>query len=242
MKKIFYFIVLLSSTVFSQTITVEDTRTAEDLVSLLITDPCVETSNVSISSGQSVAYFNQNSSSFPISEGVIIRNGVAVNTQGPYNGANLGTTATGGGTDAFLQNLSNVNSGSTSPLVDLAFLEFNFTTYATAFSFDFLFASNEYGEFQCLSRDIVAFELINVNTGVITNIALVPTTTNPISTATIKDDAYNGSCSSTNPTYFGVYNVDNPAASTLNMRGHSVSMNASANIIPLTPYRLKLVI
>ena len=242
MKKIYYIILLLSSTLFSQTITVDDTRTARNLVDLLVTGACVETSNTAFSSGQSVAYFNQNSSSFPITEGVIIRNGVAANTQGPYTGTNLGTAATGGGVDAFLQNLSNANSSSTSPLVDLAFLEFEFTTYANTLNFDFLYASNEYGEFQCLSRDIVAFELTNVNTGVITNLALVPTTTNPVSTATIKDDTHNGSCSSTNPAYFDVYNVDNPAASTLNMRGHTVTMNASANIIPLTPYKLKLVI
>jgi len=242
MKNTLYFIFLLSSTVFSQTITVDNTRTADNLVNLLINDPCVETSSSVFSSGQSVAYFNQNSSSFPITEGILIRNGIATNTQGTYNGTNLGTVATGGGSDSFLQNLSNTNSGSTSPLVDLAFLEFEFITYADSFNFDFIFASNEYGEFQCLSRDIVAFELKNLNTGVITNIALVPTTTNPISTATIKNDAHNASCSATNPAYFGIYNVDNPAASTLNMRGHSVSMNASANIIPLTPYSLKLVI
>jgi gliding motility-associated-like protein len=242
MKKILYFILLLSSTLFSQTITVDDTRAANNLVGILITDPCVETSNTAFSSGQSVAYFNQNGSAFPITEGVIIRNGIAANTQGPYTGSNLGTTATGGGSDAFLQNLSNTNSGSTGALVDLAFLEFEFTTYADSFNFNFIFASNEYGEFQCLSRDIVAFELTNISTGVITNIALVPTTTNPVSTATIKDDTHNASCSSTNPTYFDVYNVTNPAASTLNMRGHSVSMSGSANIIPLNPYRLKLVI
>lgn len=243
MKNILYFILFLSSTVFSQTITVDDTRTAENLVNLLINDPCVEIlPTPTLSSSLSVAYFNQNGSSFPITEGVIIRNGVAANTQGIYNGTNLGTIATGGASDAFLQNLSNTNSGSTSPLVDLAFLEFDFETFADSFNFDFIFASNEYGEFQCLSRDIAAFELIDLNTGTITNLALVPTTTNPISTATIKNDIYNISCSSTNPTFFDVYNVDNPAASTLNMRGHSVTMNASANIIPLNPYRLKLVI
>ena len=242
MKKIYYLILLLSTSLFSQTIIVDDTRTADNLVDVLVTDPCVETSNISFSSGQSVAYFNQNGSIFPITEGVIIRNGIAANTQGTYTGTNLGTTATGGGTDAFLQNLSNTNSGSTGALVDLAYLEFEFTTYSNSFNFDFVFASNEYGEFQCLSRDIVAFELTNINTGVITNIALVPTTSNPISTATIKDEIYNASCSSTNPTYFDVYNVANPAASTLNMRGHSISMSGSASIIPLNPYRLKLVI
>jgi gliding motility-associated-like protein len=242
MKKIYYLLLILTSTVFSQTITVDDTRTAVNLVDLLITDPCVETSNTSFSSGQSVAYFNQNGSSFPITEGVIIRNGIAINTQGTYNGTNLGTVATGGGLDAFLQNLSNTNGGSGGALVDLAYLEFDFTTYADAFNFNFIFASNEYGEFQCLSRDIVAFELTDLITNTITNIALVPTTSNPVSTATIKDDLYNASCSATNPTFFGVYNVDNPAASTLNMRGHSISMSGSANIIPLNPYRLKLVI
>ncbi|HSD15513.1 MAG TPA: choice-of-anchor L domain-containing protein [Flavobacterium sp.] len=235
--------VLLSITAYSQTITVDDTsKTPADLVDLLLGNSCVTGSNISSSSAQSVAYFNKNGSSFPISEGIIIRNGNATNTQGLYTGLNMSTNATGGGTDAFLQNLSNISSGQNTALVDLAYLQFDFTPISNSFSFDFLFASNEYGQFQCLSNDIFAFELTDLTTNITTNLAVIPGTTNPVTVKNIKNALYNNTCGSTNPNLFGVYNVNNPAASALNMRGHTVVLNASSTVLPNNPYRLKLAI
>ena len=234
---------MLTTGLFSQTITVDNTTNSPaQLVDLLLGNSCVEVSNISVSSTQAVAYFNQNGSAFPISEGVIIRSGNAIYSQGTYTGTNLGSPTSGGGSDAFLQNLSNISSGTTGSLIDLSYLQFDFTSVSSSFNFNFLFASNEYGEYQCLSNDILAVELTDLNTGVTTNIAVIPTTTNPVSTRTIKNMVYNNTCSSSNPVLFDTYNVDNPAASTLNMRGHTVVMSAGANITPLNPYRLKLVI
>ena len=158
MKKIIHFLLLFSAVSYAQTITVDNTTNSPtDLVNLLLGNSCVAVSNISISSNQAVGYFNQNGSSFPISEGIILRSGNVLDTQGLYTGSNLSTTATGGGTDAFLQNLSNTSSGTTSTLTDLSFLQFDFVPISSSFSFDFLFASNEYGQFQCLSNDIFAF-------------------------------------------------------------------------------------
>jgi len=243
MKRIFYILLLVSTASFSQTITVDNTTNSPaDLVNLLLGNSCVEVSNISMSSNQSVGYFNQNGSSFPINQGIILRSGNILDTQGTYTGLNLSTTASGGGTDAFLQNLSNTSSGTTASLQDLSFLQFDFVPISSSFSFDFLFASNEYGQFQCLSNDIFAFELTNIGTGVTTNLGVIPSTSNPVTVKNIKNALYNNTCSSTNPSLFGVYNVGNPAASTLNMRGHTVVLNASSAVTPNTAYRLKLVI
>lgn len=243
MKKILQALLLFSAVSFSQTITVDNTTNSPaQLVDLLLGNSCVEVSNISISSNQSVGYFNQNGSSFPINQGIILRSGNILDTQGLYTGSNLSTTASGGGTDAFLQNLSNTSSGTTASLQDLSFLQFDFVPISSSFSFDFLFASNEYGQFQCLSNDIFAFELTNIATGVTTNLGVIPATSNPVTVKNIKNSIYNSTCSSTNPSLFGVYNVGNPAASTLNMRGHTVVLNASSAVIPNTAYTLKLVI
>lgn len=243
MKKILYILLLLATVSYSQTITVDNTTNSPaDLVNLLLGNSCVEVSNISISSNQSVGYFNQNGSSFPINQGIILRSGNILNTQGLYTGLNLSTTTSGGGSDPFLQNLSNTSSGTTSALTDLSFLQFDFVPISSSFSFDFLFASNEYGQFQCLSNDIFAFELTNIGTGVTTNLGVIPSTSNPVTVKNIKNSAYNNTCSSTNPILFSTYNVDNPPASTLNMRGHTVVLNASSAVIPNTAYRLKLVI
>lgn len=234
---------LFCITTYSQTITVDNTtNTPSDLVNLLLGNSCVSVSNISISSAQSVAYFNKNGSTFPINQGIIIRNGLATNTQGTYTGANMSSTANGGGADPFLQNLSNTSSGQNTAITDLAYLQFDFVPISSSFSFDFLFASNEYGQFQCLSNDIFAFELTDLLTNTTTNLAVIPGTSNPVTVKNIKKSTYNNTCGSTNPNLFSVYNVNNPAASTLNMRGHTVVLNAASAVLPNNPYRLKLVI
>lgn len=247
MKKSFQiFFILYSTCLFSQAITVDNTTNSPtDLVNLLLGNSCVEVSNISVSSTQSVAYFNQNGSTFPISEGIIIRNGVATFTQGPYTGANLSSSVTTSG-DSFLQNLSD-NNGGNSAIVNAEFLEFDFIPLSNSFSFDFLFASNEYGFYQCEFSDVFAFVLTDLSTGISTNLAVIPGTNTPVSVTTIRDSAFNdpsspnNNCASINANFFDVYNVGNPA-SALNMRGQTVVMNAYSAVIPNTPYRIRLVI
>lgn len=231
---------------FSQTITVDNsTNSPAQLVDLLLGNSCVEVSNISVSSTQAVAYFNQNGSTFPISEGIIIRNGVATHTQGPYTGVNLSSSITAPG-DAFLQSLSNANGG-TSPIVNAEYLEFDFIPLSNSFSFNFLFASNEYGFYQCEFSDVFAFVLTDLSSGVSNNLAVIPGTSTPVSVTTIRNSIYNdasspnNNCASINSGFFGTYNVGNPT-SALNMRGQTMVMNASSAVIPNTPYRIRLVI
>jgi len=224
----------------AQAITVDDTRNPNDLVNLLIGNSCSAISNVHISSSQSVAYFNQNASSFPINEGILIRSGIASHTQGSYTGNNLDTQVNTN-SDIDLQQISN-QSGQVAPVTDVAFLEFDFVPPSTNFNFNFLFSSNEYGEWQCGFSDVFAFILTDLTSGEKLNLAVVPTSGNPISVKEIRDNQYNASCNSVNAQLFGTYNVNTPSSATINMRGHTVVMNASATIKPNNPYRIKLVI
>ena len=230
---------LLPFFTFSQSITVDPNYSANELVELVLNNSCLEVTNTAMSASQSVAYFNQNGTTFPITEGIIIRNGNTIFTQGQYTGANLSSTISTS-SDTYLQNLSNTSSGQTTPIVDVAFLEFDFIPTSNSFSFDFLFASNEYGQFQCISNDIFAFALTDLNTNTTTNLAVIPGTNNPVSVKNIRNAAYNPNCNSTNPGLFSIYNPNNPAASTLNMRGHTVVMTAASQVTPNTPYRIRL--
>lgn len=241
MKKVAPILIFLVSICIAnaQGITVNDTYTAPSLVDLLINDPCFQTSNNSMSTGQSVAYFNQNGTSFPLSEGVLIRNGRASYTAGQYTGNNI-SSLLNNDTDSYLQNLSILSSGQSTAIVDVAFLEFDFITSFNSFSFNFLFASNEYGSQQCISNDIFAFALTDLVSGTTTNLAVIPGTTNPVTVKNIRNSAYNSSCSSSNPGYFGMYNVDNPTASTINMRGQTIVLTAGSSIIPNHPYKIRL--
>ncbi|WP_347174357.1 T9SS type B sorting domain-containing protein [Polaribacter uvawellassae] len=237
---LFLFFFSISIQFFGQAITVDNTRTSDDLVNLLIGSSCAAIDNVNISSNQSVAYFNQNGSTFPISDGVIIRSGIATHTQGSYTGTNLDSQVNTN-SDPDLQQISNA-SGQGSNITDVAFLEFDFVPPSNNFSFNFLFSSNEYGEWQCGFSDVFAFILTDLVTGEKINLAVIPASGNPISVKEIRDDQFNSSCNSVNPQLFGNYNVTNPATSAINMRGNTVVMNASATIKPNNPYKIKLVI
>lgn len=241
MNKLLYpLFILISYVGIGQTVSVNQNNSAQTLANILLDNACVETSNATVSSLQSVSYFNNNSGNFPIQEGVIIRNGNASYTAGSYTGNNL-SSQNNTNTDVFLENLNNA-SGQTSQVTDVAYLEFEFIPLSSNFSFDFLFASNEYGQWQCVSSDVFAFLLTDLFTGKTTNLAVIPGTQTPVSVKNIKDSAYNNSCSSDNASLFDVYNVNNPSQSTINMRGHTKMMNASAKITPGNPYKIKLVI
>lgn len=226
---------------FAQQIQVSQNQfDAAGLVDLLLGNSCTEVSNISLSSPLSVAYFNKNNSNFPIQEGIIIRNGNALFSAGPYTNQNL-SSQINQNTDPFLQFLSNQN-GQNNLVTDVAFLQFDFVPLSNSFSFDFLFASNEYGEFQCGFSDVFAFILEDLNTGAVQNLAVVPNTSFPISVLTIRDQQFNLGCTSANPQFFSTYNVTNPANSSLNMRGHTTVMTASSAVLPNNPYRIRLVI
>jgi len=60
---------------------------------------------------------------------------------------------------------------------------------------------------------------------------------------TIRDEAYNPNCASSNPSYFGVYNgPPNTAASATNFDGQTVKMTAAAPVTPNETYHIKMVI
>ena len=91
----------------SQGIIVDDAVfSSELLVDLLLNNSCATSSNISVSSNQSVAYFNGNDSSFPIDEGIIIRSGIARNSQGSYTGNNL-SSQINTNSDSDLEEISN---------------------------------------------------------------------------------------------------------------------------------------
>jgi hypothetical protein len=122
--------------IIAQSITIDDnSRDASQLVQLLLGNSCTTVSNISISSSKSTAYFNNNTSAFPIKEGVIIRNGIAKYSEGKYTGNNL-SSQLNNNSDFELQKISN-STGQNIPITDVAYLEFDFVPLSNKFSFDF---------------------------------------------------------------------------------------------------------
>ncbi|WP_396158563.1 choice-of-anchor L domain-containing protein, partial [Flavobacterium sp.] len=250
MKKILLFSAILLSTIgFSQPITVSSTNyTVPQLVNnVLINSSCVSATNITwrtgtnFGSSNGIGYFQNSNPNFPMQSGVILSTGNILNAPGPNTSLlNEGSTTWPG--DPSLE-ATLAASGINMVSKNASVLEFDFTPISPNFSFDFIFASEEYGNFQCLYSDAFAFLLTNLSTGVTTNLAVVPSTNLPISVVTIRDFQYNSSCSSVNPQYFGNFNGGSGAAnSATNFNGQTKVLTAASVLTAGVPYHIKLVI
>ena len=250
MKKILLLTAILLSTLgFSQAISVSSTNyTVPQLVNnVLINSPCVSATNITWKTGtdhgssNGLGFFQNTNPNFPMESGVVLSTGNILNTPGP-NTSLLNDGATNWPGDTDLENTL-AAAGISMISKNATVLEFDFTPISPNFSFDFIFASEEYGNFQCLYSDAFAFLLTNVNTGVTTNLAVVPNTTLPISVVTIRDFQYNSSCPSANAQYFGSFNGGSGAAnSATNFNGQTKVLTASSVLTAGVPYHIKLVI
>ncbi|MES2410227.1 MAG: choice-of-anchor L domain-containing protein [Bacteroidota bacterium] len=234
---------------FSQPISVSNTSyTVPQLVNnVLINSPCVSATNVTWSTGtdfgssNGIGYFQNTNPNFPMQSGVVLSTGNTLNTPGP-NTSILNDGAASWPGDADLE-ATLAAAGISMVSKNATVLEFDFTPISPNFSFDFIFASEEYGNFQCLYSDAFAFLLTNVSTGVTTNLAVVPSTTTPISVVTIRDFLYNSSCPSVNAGYFGSFNGGSGAGgSATNFNGQTVVLTAASSLTAGVPYHIKLVI
>ncbi|TQD34888.1 choice-of-anchor L domain-containing protein, partial [Haloflavibacter putidus] len=229
-----------------------DLYTIDELVEdVLINNPCAQISNITSSTGtdfgdvNGIGYFDSNGSAFPIESGIVLYSGHAENdVPGPETGIqSSGGTGWPGDPDltALIQDIENNNSSHSE---NASIIEFDFVTFADEISFNFLFSSDEYGTYQCSFSDIFAFFLTDEN-GNTENIALVPGTNTPVSVRTVRDDAYNGSCSSENPLYFDKYygaGGENEAFAPIDQKGNTVLMTAQSAVTPGETYHIKLAV
>ena len=243
------FVILFTTLCFSQPVSVSTTsHTVEQLVNnVLINSPCVNATNITSRTGTNfgssngIGFFQNTNPNFPMQSGVILSTGNALNAPGPNNSLlNDGSVAWLGDSS-----LEATLAAAGIPMIssNATILEFDFTPISPNFSFDFIFASEEYGNFQCQYSDAFAFLLTNLNTGVTTNLAVVPNTNTPISVVTIRDFLYNSSCPSANASYFGSFNGgSNANSSAINFNGQTKVLTAASVLTPNVPYHIKLVI
>ncbi|WP_177761741.1 choice-of-anchor L domain-containing protein [Flavobacterium sp. I3-2] len=218
---------------------------------ILINNPCAEVDNITWSTGSNtmgIGYFEKNNSSFTYDDGIILSSGNVLNAPGPKLAFAQAQGNSGGDAslNAFLQ-----SQGLTGTSNNASVLEFDFKAITNQMSFNFLFASEEYGGFQCQFSDIFIFLLTDLATGVTTNIAVVPNTNIPISVYTVRDAQYNPpgaptTCTSSNVQYFDRYFEGGDDAASLgapiNFHGQTVSMVAQSVVVPGNTYHIKLAI
>ncbi len=230
----------------------DTTYTVPELVSdVVVSTACAQVSNLTWKTGNTdgfdsdngIAYFNSNGSGFPIEEGVVLSTGNAFRSRGPNTSElNGGNAAWSGDTDLFnyIQGLG-IDAG-LEDYNNATVLEFDFVPLTGHISFPFVFASEEYGQFQCTFSDAFAFFLTNTVTGETTNLAVLPNSNTPISVVTIRDGA-NADCAPANPEYYAQNNQGgNAMAADINYNGQTVLLTAQSDVEVNTVYHIKLVI
>ena len=227
------------------------TYSVEEIVTeVLITSECAQVSNISWSTGTSndwggengIAMFDKGMSAFPMQKGVILATGNAMSSPGP----NTNTLSEGfwPGDDDLYNYI--VDSGIDPDLWsynDATVLEFDFVPLTNHISFPFVFASEEYGTYQCSYSDAFAFFLTDITNGTPTeNLAVIPGTDIPVSVVTIRNSMYNSGCGDANVNYFDSYYELGDMSAPINYNGNTVLMAAEADVVMGNTYHIKLVI
>jgi hypothetical protein len=155
--------------------------------------------------------------------GVILSTGNVLQASGPkqYNASDGNASWTEMRLKATLAVLNWLMSSANATVLE-------FDSFITTFDFDFLFASEEYGNFQCQFFRCFCFLLITTILTKVTTIAVVHLP--PIS-GTIRDFLYNSTCGSVNSQYFGAFNGGSNAANS----GYKFQWSNRCNVNFLTP-------
>jgi len=220
----------------------------QELISqVLIANPCLQVSNLTSKTGtdfnnpNGIGFFTNTNPGFPLSSGIVLSTGDVHAIPGPNTNTISGGNDTWVG-DSDLEQIIDAVVGTPMDSRNASSLEFDFVALNEFMSFNFLFASEEYGLYQCDYADAFAFLLTDLETGITTNLAVVPGTTDPVSVVTIRNFDHNQNCESVNEGYFGGFNPVPDYESASNFNGITTVMTASSPLIANRPYHIKLVI
>jgi len=207
----------------------------------------VTSSAIDFTTYNSLGYFNKAESTFGLTSGIILSTGTISLAPGPN------TTSQAAGApinvwtgDADLQAVVPLEGGGpTASYQNATSIAFDFVAPSDYLSLNYIFASEEYGIFQCNYSDAFAIILTDITAATPPqNIAVIPGTTIPVSVTTVHNNAYNPQCPSQNANYFGAYYVDNGAELTapVNFNGITVPLSAEAALVAGNTYHIKFVI
>lgn len=235
--------------------------TVPELVTeVLVSSLCLEVSNITWRSGVApgaatgIAMFDQSNSGFAIEKGVVMATHNVADIQGPNSSELHNNPGWPGDEDLFNYITSLGIDFNLKNYFDASVLEFDFVPLTNHIQFPFIFASEEYGQYQCNYSDAFAFFLTHPD-GTKTNLAVIPDTNIPVSVVTIRDAAYNTDtfptlCGSANPEWFGAFYGSettvqqgvNYLTAPTNFNGITKKLIAESDVIIGETYHIKLVI
>ncbi len=208
---------------------------ASTLISnILIGGNCFDVSNVT--SMGSAAYrgtFANGSSNIGIDNGMVLCTGNVSTLPGPNNTEGIGTLPTVAASND--PDLAALAGGS---LFDLSKIEFDFRPTSPVVSFDFVFGSEEYCEYVDFGfNDVFGFFISGPGIGGNQNIAVIPSTSTPVSIDNVSDVTNSGFFVGNSLSCGGYTN-----AAECQLDGWTSVFTATANVIPCQTYHIKLAI
>ena len=226
---------------FSQQISVNDSVDLQSLIQDNLVDGCVDISNInssvngSTSGFSSYGYFERADSNFPFEKGIMLSTGGASSGGNALRTPILSEGSTTWGTDPDLE----AEMGTANGYVNATAIEFDFISISNQFQFNYLLASEEYfGTNPCDFSDGFVFLIKEAGTSdPYENIALVPGTSIPVNTNTIRNEIVPVLCPAQNEQYFEGY-----ALGDTNYNGRTTVLTASRSITPNVTYHIKLII
>ncbi|MDR2223831.1 MAG: choice-of-anchor J domain-containing protein [Flavobacteriaceae bacterium] len=243
----FYFNLCITS---PQYVTVEESgkpRSVEELVKkVLVTQDCDVVDNVTFISGEkykdvnSIGYYNSGNAPFAFKDGIVLATSAVTAAAGPNDGsdrANGNAWVGDKDLDVLLKQMKRPDTSKNATV-----LEFDFIPMVDTLKFDFIFASNEYGQYQCNWSDIFAFLLTDLTTNEVSNLAVIPGTNTPVSVTNIRNGEYNTGCESVNADYFDAYFGKNEIINPIGYTGYTIPMTAKSPVQPGRKYHIKLAI
>ena len=231
----------------AQVISVDDTKNANELVSLLTNNSsCLQIMNESVtgdsftSGKNSYGVFTNTNPNFPFQSGIVLSTWSSTQSVGPFV-RNLG-----GGNNAWLGD-SDLNQSLNINSINATVLEFDFIPLTNSISFNYFFASNEYqDDFPCNYSDGFAFLIKEKGSpAAYQNLAVLPNSSTAVSSQNIhpaisfNDNGVLKTCNAINESYFAQYNN---STSPINYAGQTRILNAQTTVTPGTTYHIKLVI
>ena len=222
-----------------QQISINDQVSVASLIENELVSGCVEVSNISTTVNGTVNGFNsfgsfeRAGSNFPFESGIVLSTGNVLSGGNTLNTQTLNEGNTNWGTDPDLENTLGITN-----TFNATSIQFNFISTSNQISFNYILASEEYfGNNPCDYADGFAFLIRPAGSnGAYTNIALIPGTTIPVNTSSIRPEIV-GFCPAENAGFFDGYNMGDT-----NYNGRTTVLTASASIVPNEAYEIKLVI
>jgi gliding motility-associated-like protein len=217
---------LFSITALQAQLIVKTNRTVSDLVNNVLAGGGVDIKNIQYSVGTgNIGFFNGKKSNIGLDSGIVLSTGKVTDAIGPNDIGNKGSSNNLPG-DADLQLLS-----PNFPTYDATWITFTFTPQANQVKFRFVFASEEYPEnINKNYNDVFGFFITGPGFTGNQNIALIPSTTDPISIQTIN--------ANTNSSYY----IDNSNGTSIQFDAFTKVIEINATVQPCKSYTLKFAI